>query len=209
MTALSELVTTSERVSATASRLEKIALLAQLLRRLQADEVEIAVSYLTGDTGHARLGVGPASVFVAVAPRAGGESPGLLQVHTALAELGGIAGAGAVVRRKQRLGQLLALASDDEQAFLRRLLLGELRQGALEGVMLEAIAHAADLPVSAVRRAALVGGGLPAVAHAALSEGGAGLQRFALTLFRPLLPMLAQPAADVGEALEVLGTAAL
>jgi DNA ligase-1 len=106
------------------------------------------------------------------------------------------------------LSDLLGRATDVEQQFLVRLLFGELRQGALEGVMLEAIAQASQLALSDVRRGAMLAGGLGPVARAALLDGSAGLRRFSLQLFRPLLPMLAQPALDVDQALEQLGTAA-
>ena len=104
---------------------------------------------------------------------------------------------------------MLSRATPAEQEFLVRLLFGELRQGALEGVMLEAVAQAAALPAPEVRRAAMLAGSLAEVAHAALTQGAAGLRSFSLTLFRPVLPMLAQPAEDIGAALEQLGEAAL
>ena len=118
-------------------------------------------------------------------------------------------GSGAAAQRRQLLGELLSRATPLEQEFLLRLLFGELRQGALEGVMLEAVAQAAALPAAEVRRAAMLAGSLADVAHAALTQGAAGLRSFSLTLFRPLLPMLAQPAEDIGDALEQLGEAAL
>jgi DNA ligase-1 len=207
---LSELVHTSQRVADTPRRLEKIAALAELLRRLAPAEVGIAVAYLVGETPQGRIGVGPAAVYAA-RPVEAASSPALTlpDVDATLQRLVEVTGGGSASQRKHILGALLVRATRAEQDFLVRLLFGELRQGALEGVMLEAIARAAALPASEVRRAAMLAGGLGAVARAALEEGAAGLRRFGLALFRPVLPMLAQPAQDVDAALEQLGTAAL
>jgi DNA ligase-1 len=123
--------------------------------------------------------------------------------------LAAIGGGGSAARRAQRLRELFALATASEQRFLLQLLVGELRQGALEGLMIEAVAAAADLPAASVRRAAMVGGGVAAVAPSALTEGQAGLARYAIALFQPLAPMLAQPADDIAEALRQIPAAAL
>ena len=111
------------------------------------------------------------------------------------------AGRGSVAERTRLLSELFAAATEREQSFLMRLLLGELRQGALEGLMIEAVANAANLPVADVRRAAMIAGGIAAVAGAALTEGLAGLQAFSIALFQPLALMLAQPADDIDDAL--------
>jgi DNA ligase-1 len=207
---LSELVQTSQRVADTPRRLEKTAALAELLRRLAPAELEIGVAYLVGETPQGKIGVGPATVYAArPAEAASCPTLTLTEVDAALQRLVGVIGAGSTAQRKHILGALLARATPAEQDFLVRLLFGELRQGALEGVMLEAIARAAALPVSDVRRAAMLAGGLAQVARAALEEGAAGLRRFGLALFRPVLPMLAQPAEDVEGALAQLGAAAL
>ena len=132
----------------------------------------------------------------------------LTQVDESLEHIARASGPGSIATRTRLLSELLGRATDVEQEFLVRLLYGELRQGALEGVMLEAIAQASRLALPDVRRAAMVAGGLGSVARAALFEGSAGLRRFSLEVFRPLLPMLAQPALDVDQALEQLGTAA-
>jgi len=110
-----------------------------------------------------------------------------------------VQGQGSAAERARLLGGLFSKATAAEQNFLARLLLGELRQGALEGIMLDAIAKAAGLPPAKVRLAAMRAGGLPAVAHAALTDGEAGLARFALKVFHPVQPMLAQGAEDVAE----------
>ncbi|TMH48214.1 MAG: ATP-dependent DNA ligase, partial [Betaproteobacteria bacterium] len=132
----------------------------------------------------------------------------LAQVDEALASISQIKGEGSAAERQRLLAELFARATAPEQDFLARLLLGELRQGALEGIMLDAIAKAANLPPGRVRAAAMRAGGLAAVAKAALTEGEKGLARFALRVFQPVQPMLAQPAEDVADALERLGTAA-
>jgi DNA ligase-1 len=133
----------------------------------------------------------------------------VLDVDRALGELAAISGSGAARRRRALLGELFAAATEPEQAFLRRLLLGELRQGALEGVMVEAIAQAANVPARRVRRGLMLSGDLPRVAALALSAGEAGLAVFRLQLMEPLKPMLAQPAQDLDAAMGQLGAAAL
>jgi DNA ligase-1 len=209
MTRLAELVTASQRVGATASRLAKVAELAATLRRLAPDEIEIAVAYLCGETQQGKLGIGYATLAEARSAGARSASLDLREVEDALEEIARTKGKGSAAERARRLGELFARATRDEQDFLVRLLVGELRQGALEGVMLDAIAQAAALPVAAVRRAAMYAGGLPAVARAALVEGAGGLAAFSIRLLQPVQPMLAQPADDLAGALGELGTAAL
>ena len=207
---LSELAETSRQVSATSRRLEKIDAIARLLRNVAQDEVALAVRFLSGETGQTKLGVGPAAI---VAARPGHAAPAatlrLSDVDGMLERVASTTGSGSTAQRKRLLHDLLSRATAPEQDFLMRLLFGELRQGALEGLMQEAIARAAGVALAEVRRAAMVAGGLAPVAAAALSEGVAGLRRFSLKLFQPLLPMLAQPAADVEDAMAQLQTAAL
>jgi len=207
---LSELAGTSRQVSATSRRLEKIDAIARLLRNVAQDEVALAVRFLSGETGQTKLGVGPAAI---VAARPGHAAPAatlrLSDVDGVLERVASTTGSGSTAQRKRLLHDLLSRATAPEQDFLMRLLFGELRQGALEGLMQEAIARAAGVALAEVRRAAMVAGGLAPVAAAALSEGVAGLRRFSLKLFQPLLPMLAQPAADVEDAMAQLQTAAL
>ena len=207
---LAELVATSRQVAATPSRLEKAALLAALLKRLAPEEIEIAVAYLSGETRQPKLGLGYAAVSrVAGAVEQDGAPLELADVDAALAALRATTGKGSTGARAERLGALFARASDEERDFLARLIVGELRQGALEAALLDALASAAGLSAAEVRRAAMVAGGLGAVARAALLEGVAGLARFSLTLMRPIQPMLASPAKDVADALAQLGSAAL
>jgi DNA ligase-1 len=208
---LADLAETSRRVASTSRRLEKIDALTQCLRRLAPQEIEVAAAFLSGESHQSKLGVGPSIIMQARSAVAAASSPALTlgEVDQTLERIARTSGPGSIGARRQLLAELLGRATADEQEFLVRLLLGELRQGALEGVMLEAIAQAAHLPLSEVRRAAMVAGGLVPVARTALLEGSAGLQRFSLQLFRPVLPMLAQPAQDVEQALKQLGTAAL
>jgi len=206
---LSELLAASERVGATRSRLAKIDALSECLRRLAPPEIGLGVAYLSGELRQGRVGVGWAAIKEALAATASA-SPQLTlaEVDQCLEHLSGVKGEGSAAERARLLARLLARATVPEQDFLARLLLGELRQGALEGIMLDAVAKAAGLPSAKVRAAAMRAGGLPAVAQAALTEGEAGLSRFALTVFRPVQPMLAQTAADVADALQRLGRAA-
>ena len=203
---LSELVAVADAVASTSGRLEKVGALASLLARLEPEEADVAIGFLTGAPRQGRLGIGPASVREArqVAPAAqGGLS--LRDVDAAFAALKRISGAGATRGRTTQLRELLARATAAEQDFLVRLLFGELRQGALEGVLLEAVAKAARVPPASVRRAAMMAGDLAAVARAALVEGERALAAFSIQLLRPVQPMLADSADDVEAALVALG----
>jgi DNA ligase-1 len=207
---LEQLAAASQRTAQTARRSEKIGALADCLRRLSAAEIELGVAFLSGEIRQSKLGVGPAAILAA---RPGGAAATstltLTEVDAALEHIAGLSGPGSTAERKQKLSQLLARATAEEQGFLVRLLFGELRQGALAGLMQEAIAAASGVDLARVRRAAMVAGGLAPVARAALMEGAPGLSRFALQLFQPIQPMLAQPAEDVEDALSQLGQAAL
>jgi len=207
---LADLVATSRRVTETRSRLEKISALGDLLRRLEAGEIDIAVAFLSGHLRQGRIGLGGAAVRGA-RPESAAAEPALTlgEVDLAFERIGATTGSGSTAERARLLSGLLARATRDEQEFLVRLIHGELRQGALAGLMAEALAAAAEVPADEVRRALMLAGELPEVARAVLTEGRAGLARFHLQLFRPLQPMLAQPAGDVSEALERLGEAAL
>ena len=208
---LHELVETSRRVEENRRRLAKIDLLAALLKRLAPGETETAIAFLSGDLRQGRIGLGYATLKramdgVAAAPAASLE---LLEVDDTFGRIAEVRGQGSTRHKVELLRALLARASAAEQSFLVRLLIGELRQGALEGVMVEAVAKAAGLTGRNLRRAVMLAGDLRAVAAAALGEGEAGLRRFSIDLFRPLQPMLAQPADDVEGALGKLGEAAL
>ena len=206
----SEVASTSGRIANTRSRTEKTALLADLLHRLEPLEVEAAVAFLSGGPRQARLGLGGAGVQGAArVPRASVPSLTVRDVDETLGRIASLSGAGSGSERPRLFASLLGQATEEEADFLIRLVLGELRQGALGGLMEEALAKATQIPVSEIRRAMMISGDTRAVAHAALTEGTAGLSRFRLQLFRPLQPMLAQPGEDLDEALERLGEAAL
>jgi len=209
MTRLAELVETSARVAATPGRNAKIAAMAALLRHVAPSEIAIAVAYLSGETRQGRIGIGPMLLRDAQ-PGAFVDLPPLTldDVDAALHRMSAASGAGSRTERTQILSELLARATPSERDFLYRLMQGELRQGALESLVIDAVAAAAGLPVATVRRAAMVAHGIVGVAHAALTEGAAGLDRFAVVLMQPVAPMLSQPASDVEEALQSLGVAA-
>ena len=202
---LAQVVDASLKVAGTSKRLIKIELLADLLKQLTPEEVSIAVPYLSGATKQGKIGIGYASIrdaSVSPAPAANLEIVEVDRAFDAIARRRGNA-------RLEPLSALLAQATEPEQHFLRGLLTGELRQGALEGIMIEAVAKASGIAVDRVRRAAMLAGDLAPVAQAALSEGEAGLAQYDVQLLRPLQPMLAQTAEDVGEALSELGEASL
>jgi DNA ligase-1 len=161
----------------------------------------VAVAYLSGILPQGTIGVGWASLRELPSP-APTPSLGLLEVGATMTRIATIAGAGSQAARREELDALFSRATEVEQRFLAGLLLGELRQGALEGVMAEAVAKAADIPAAQVRRALMLSGNLAEVAEAALGEGSDGLARFRLTPLQPIQPMLAQTAEDVPSALE-------
>ncbi len=182
--------------------------MAEFLRGLAPAEIDIGVSYLAGATRQGRSGIGWALIRDAQATRStvNVEAPELTltEVDAALGQIAGAAGRGSTAERIRLLSALFARATTSEQEFLARLLLGELRQGALEGIMIEAVAAAAGVPAATVRRAAMVAGGIAAVAASALTEGAAGLSRYAIALFQPLSPMLAQSADDIADAMALI-----
>jgi DNA ligase-1 len=209
---LLDVATASTDVGASSARLAKIARIADLLRHAgdegDADLVAIVVSWLSGELPQRQIGVGWAALRSLPAP-AVDPSLTVSEVDARFTDIGAVSGKGSQARRAELIADLFGRATDVEQAFLRRLLGGELRQGALVGVMADAVAKAAGLPAAAVRRAAMLGGHLPAVAAAALTGGESALQQFTLTVGRPVGPMLAQTATGVAEALERLGGTAV
>jgi DNA ligase-1 len=195
---------TSSVVAETGSRLAKRDAIAACLQRLGTEEVPIAVAYLAGELPHGPIGVGWAALRDLPTP-ARAPSLELLEVDSTLRKVGAATGAGSQSVRRALLADLLRRATEPEQRFLVALLLGELRQGALTGVMVDAIAKAAGIPAAALRRAHMLCGDLRVVATAALAEGEASLERFHLDVLRPLQPMLAQTADDLAEALTRVG----
>jgi DNA ligase-1 len=205
MTTLSDLAATSRDLAATRARSAKVARLAALLRTCAEHEIGLAALWLTGETGRQRLGIGPAQVDAvrcvapAAEPRLGlGEAAARLDAITALD------GSGSKARRIEALSALFAAATPEEQRFLARLLLGELRQGALAALVLDALGAAFDIPVGSVRRAQMLRGDIAEVAATARAAGRAGLDAIGLTVFRAVQPMLAQPAQDLDDALRLL-----
>jgi DNA ligase-1 len=206
---LQALVTASNAVAGTRGRLEKIAILAGLLKNASPDEVRILVSFLSGALLQGRIGVGWAviSEMRSVNPAAG-PSLELRDVHDAFDRVASVNGAGVTKSRVQILKDLFGRATPDEQEFLVRLISGELRQGALEGILAEAVAKAAGASGNAVRHAAMMCGDLGEVARAALWEGVDALLKYSIQIFRPVEPMLASPVESIDEALQAFGEAA-
>ena len=207
MTPLAEVVRASAAVAATPSRLAKIRVLADVLRALEPDEVEIALPYLSGDIRQGRLTLGYSILRSVMGTPAASPGLALRDVDRAFDTLKAVKGKGSSTTRQDQLRNLFGKATAEEQDFLLRLIVGELRQGALEGVMLEAVAAAASLPAAEVRRAATFAGSIAAVARAALH--GQGLGEFSIRPMQPVLPMLAQAADDLADALKRLGEAQL
>ncbi|WP_029113531.1 ATP-dependent DNA ligase [Mycobacterium sp. URHB0044] len=209
---LVDVATASADVGAVSARSAKIGRIAELLSRAAAEAdptlVAVVVAWLSGELPQRQIGVGWAALRSLPAPAA---EPSLTVqgVDAAFTEIGGVAGKGSQARRSELVGEVFGAATEVEQTFLRRLLGGELRQGALVGVMADAVAKAAGLPAADVRRAAMLGGDLKTVAAAALTGGAAALAEFTLVVGRPVGPMLAQTATGVTDALERLGGTAI
>ncbi|MFJ3414910.1 ATP-dependent DNA ligase [Streptomyces sp. NPDC086082] len=198
----------SQEVAATSARSRKIALLAELFRDAEADDVPIVIPYLAGRLPQGRLGIGWKVLSQSVEPAA---EPTLTvrEVDARLTALGKVSGAGSQAERGRLVGELMGAATADEQRFLFGLITGEVRQGALDAVAVEGLAQATDVPAADVRRAVMLAGSLQTVAEALLADGPAALDRFRLTVGRPVLPMLAHSATSVAEAVEKLGDCAV
>jgi ATP-dependent DNA ligase I len=205
---LSEIVATSTAVGGTAARSEKIERLAATLKRLEPDEAPIAVAYLSSQLRQRQIGVGYASIRDLPEP-AEIATLTLQDVDSALEMIGALEGKDSQAERRRQLQALLGRATQNEQGFLVRLMMGELRQGALEGVMHDALAKALNVPIGDIRRAVMLRGDLGAVAQAGFREGPAGLNEFRLKVGQPLKPMLAQSATSVGAAMERISPAAI
>ncbi|MCC5474211.1 ATP-dependent DNA ligase [Streptomyces barringtoniae] len=205
---LTRLAQVSREVAATAARSRKTALLAELFREAEADDVPIVIPYLAGRLPQGRLGVGW-KVLSRPAPPADEPTLTVREVDALLSELGKVSGAGSQAERVRLVGDLMGSATEEEQLFLRGLLTGEVRQGALDAVAVEGLARATGADPAAVRRAVMLAGSLQTVAQALLGEGPGALERFRLTVGRPVLPMLAHSASSVAEAVEKLGACAV
>src|SRR5690348_12730860 len=206
---LAAVVEASRLVAETPRRLEKVEILARLLRQLHTDEVEIVAAFLAGRLRQGRIGIGYAVIRNAAGSAAPDPTLEVIDVDRAFQEILSTAGAGSQRQRLELLRAMMARATEAEQHFLLRLLVGELRQGALEAVMVDALAKASGAAGEKVRRAVMLAGDIVPVAKALLESGEAALAQYDVQLFRPLQPMLAGSAEDVGEALAEIGEAAL
>ncbi|MCI0425029.1 MAG: ATP-dependent DNA ligase [Actinobacteria bacterium] len=204
---LAELVSVSEAVASTRARSAKTALLADLLRRLTPVEAPVAVAYLAGRPLQDRLGVGYATVYGVDPPPAPEPTLELTEVDRILDAIASTSGPGSRKTIEARLTELFSAATLEEQGFLRGLILRNLRQGALEGVMADAVAQALGVEAERVRRAAMLEGDLVIVASHALAEGPGALATARLQVFTPVQPMLAVTAETAGGAVALLGTA--
>jgi DNA ligase-1 len=202
---LAEVATATAAVAATAGRNAKVALLAACLAAARPDDVPVVVAYLSGDLPQRRTGVGYRSLAGLPEPAVEATLT-VVETNDAFERIAACAGTGSTTERRRLLGELFARATGDEQRLLRGLVTGELRQGALESLVTDAVAKAAGLPPNDVRRAAMLRGALGPVARAALTDEP--LDAFRLEVGRPVQPMLAAPAVDVAGAAQRLGEAA-
>ena len=209
MTAFAEVVEASGLVTATSSRSRKVTILAELLRRLEPDEVPIVVGFLSGIPRQGRIGVGYAAVYRTDARPAGMASLTVHEVDTGISAIEAVTGSGSATERRELLDGLLSRATEPEGDFIRRLLTGELRQGALAGIMADAVAKAAEVPPALARRALMLSGDLPRTAQIALTEREAGLRAVGFEIFRPILPMLASTSPTVADAVADFATASV
>jgi DNA ligase 1 len=201
MTLLADVVTASEEVTSTSSRSRKVAILADLLRRLDPAEVPIAVGFLSGVPRQGRVGVGYSTIHGIEEQPAAEPSITVTDLDGAITAVQSSTGPGSAGKRKELLGALLGRATAAEGDFVKRLFTGELRQGALAGVMADAVAKAAGVPADVTRRALMLSGDLTRTAGIAMAEGEEGLRSVGFEIFRPILPMLASTAETVAEAL--------
>jgi DNA ligase 1 len=202
MTLFADVVAASRDVTETGSRSAKIAILTELLGRLDPSEIPAVVGFLAGVPRQGRIGIGYSTLSGIEYEPAADASLTVADVDRAVTEVQAATGAGSAAARREILGELLARATEPEADFARRLFTGNLRQGALAGLMADAIAKAAGTPATLVRRALMLSGDLGGTAQIALTEGEEGLRAVGLELFRPIFPMLASTAASVAEAVE-------
>jgi DNA ligase 1 len=204
-----ELVEVSRRISETSRRLQKIALLAEFLKRLSSEEIPIAVSYLSGNLTQGKIGIGWASLRDADYSQEPSVRLTLSEVDAAFQRISETSGPGSSAVRLRLIRELMARADAAERDFLSRLVVGELRQGSLEGIMIEALARAADIPVDKMRTGVMLSGDLPLAARAALEMGISGLAQFKVRILHPFQPMLAQSADTLSEAMHSMENPAL
>ncbi len=204
-----ELADASRALAATSKRGEKAALLADLLRRLAPAEVPVAVGVLTGALRQGRIGIGWATLRDVRPEPAATASLTVVEVDDAVSRLAAMSGAGVNAARRGLLGDVFGRATESEQELLWKMFSGELRQGALDGVMVDAVAKAAGVPIAAVRRAHMLAGDLGGTAGAALAGGVDALAAIGMVPGRAVQPMLATPASDVEAALTATGPASV
>jgi DNA ligase-1 len=202
---LAELVEASSKVGATRARTTKVAVLAEVLGRAGADEVGPAAAFLSGQLRQGRVGVGWGLLSAVDVAPAAGPTITVGEVDRAVGALAVLTGAGSTTARVALLTDLFGRATEAEADFLRRLLLGDLRQGALAALVGDALAAATGIKIDVVRRAVMLDGDLSRVAVVAVTEGEDGLCAIGLQLFRPVLPMLAATATDVRAAVDGCG----
>jgi DNA ligase-1 len=200
MTLLAEVVSASRDVADTSSRSRKVAILAELLSRLDPNEVPLAVGFLAGLPRQGRVGVGFSTIYGIEGASAEEASLTIDELDRVIAGVQESKGSGSSAKRKQILAELLSRATEQEADFVKRLFTGELRQGALAGLMIDAIAKAAGVSAEIARRALMLSGDLPRTAEIALTEGEDGLRDVGFEMFRPILPMLASTAESVAGA---------
>ncbi len=206
---LKHLVQLVDRLRATARKNEKITLIADFLKQTAGIDTALSAFYLTGSLPQGKVGIGWRTIEEALSEGiSGNASLTLKEIDDLFDQIAAAAGPGSSGQKMALLRRLFQQADAQERPFLAQLLIGELRQGALEGIVLEGIAKAAALSSGEVRQAMMFSGNIGEVARAALEEGSAGLGRFSLHLFSPVSPMLAQTAETVAEAIERLGIAA-
>jgi DNA ligase 1 len=201
MTLLAEVVAASTAVAETSSRSAKIAILAKLLQALEPAEVAVVVGFLSGAPRQGRVGIGYSMSYGVDRPAATEASLTVLDVDRAVGAIQESTGSGSASARRDILGDLFERATEPESKFLRRLFTGELRQGSLAGLMVDAIAKAAGVPGDVVRRAVMLSGDLPGTAATALTLGEPGLLEVGFEIFTPILPMLASTSTGVEEAM--------
>jgi DNA ligase-1 len=201
MTLLADLVTASQAVTDTSSRSRKIAILAELLGRLEPSEVAPTVGFLVGVPRQGRIGVGYSTIYRIERAPARDASLAIDELDRAIAEIQVMTGSGSAAKRRQVLGELLGRSTEQEADFVKRLFTGGLRQGALAGLMVDAIAKAAGVSGEVARRALMLSGDLTRTAEIAITKGEEGLREVGFEIFRPILPMLASTAASVADAI--------
>jgi ATP-dependent DNA ligase I len=209
MTLLADVVAASSEISQTASRTRKVAILTELLRRLEADEIPIVVGFLSGVPHQGRIGVGYSIAYGVQSAAAVEPSLTVDDLDRAITAVQRATGSGSSTHRRQILGDLFGRATEREAHFIRRLFTGELRQGALAGLMLDAISKATGISGEIVRRAVMLSGDLPRTAAIAMTLGEQGLKEIGFEIFTPILPMLASTADSVAEAVGGFGRASV